>query len=58
MPFVTTDDDCEIYYETAGHGPALVFIAGFMGIARSGLKIIRGRVGAQKVRLQGAVRRA
>ena len=32
MPFVTTDDDCEIYYETAGHGPALVFIAGFMGI--------------------------
>ncbi len=32
MPFLTTDDDCEIYYEAHGHGPALVFISGFMGI--------------------------
>ena len=32
MPFVTTDDDCEIYYETEGNGPAVVFISGFMGI--------------------------
>ena len=32
MPFVLTDDDCEIYYETNGSGPTLVFAAGFMGI--------------------------
>lgn len=32
MPFVTTDDDCEIYYETHGAGPTVVFISGFMGI--------------------------
>lgn len=32
MPFVRTDDDCEIYYESQGSGPALVFCAGFMGI--------------------------
>ena len=32
MPFVLTDDGCEIYYETHGAGPALVFCAGFMGI--------------------------
>jgi len=32
MPFVRTDDDCEIYYESHGSGPTLVFCAGFMGI--------------------------
>ena len=32
MPFVVTDDDCEIYYEAHGNGPTVVFISGFMGI--------------------------
>jgi len=32
MPFVLTEDDCEIYYETSGHGPAVAFAPGFMGI--------------------------
>jgi pimeloyl-ACP methyl ester carboxylesterase len=32
MAFVSTDDDCEIYYEIEGDGPDLVFIPGFMGI--------------------------
>ena len=32
MPFVVTDDDCEIYYEADGNGPAVAFISGFMGI--------------------------
>jgi pimeloyl-ACP methyl ester carboxylesterase len=32
MPFCLTDDDCEIYYEVEGNGPAVVFISGFMGI--------------------------
>ncbi len=32
MPFVLTDDDCEIYYEAHGDGPAVAFISGFMGI--------------------------
>jgi pimeloyl-ACP methyl ester carboxylesterase len=32
MPFVSTDDDCEIYYEVQGTGPDIVFIPGFMGI--------------------------
>lgn len=32
MPFVSTDDDCEIYYETSGSGAPVVFISGFMGI--------------------------
>jgi pimeloyl-ACP methyl ester carboxylesterase len=32
MPFVTTIDGCEIYYETKGQGPAIAFVSGFMGI--------------------------
>jgi pimeloyl-ACP methyl ester carboxylesterase len=32
MPFVRTEDDCEIYYESHGEGQALVFCPGFMGI--------------------------
>jgi pimeloyl-ACP methyl ester carboxylesterase len=32
MPFVTTDDGCEIYYESHGDGPTIVFASGFMGI--------------------------
>jgi alpha/beta hydrolase fold len=32
MPFVTTDDDCEIYYESYGDGPTIAFAPGFMGI--------------------------
>jgi pimeloyl-ACP methyl ester carboxylesterase len=32
MPFAVTDDDCEIYYEVHGKGPAVAFISGFMGI--------------------------
>lgn len=32
MPYVVTDDDCEIYYEVLGNGPSIVFISGFMGI--------------------------
>lgn len=32
MPYVMTDDDCEIYFETHGDGPAVAFISGFMGI--------------------------
>jgi pimeloyl-ACP methyl ester carboxylesterase len=32
MPFVLSDDDCEIYYETIGSGPTIVFASGFMGI--------------------------
>ena len=32
MPFALTDDDCEIYYEVHGDGPAIVLVPGFMGI--------------------------
>jgi pimeloyl-ACP methyl ester carboxylesterase len=32
MPFVTTEDGCEIWYETYGSGPAVAFASGFMGI--------------------------
>jgi pimeloyl-ACP methyl ester carboxylesterase len=32
MPFVTTSDGREIYYETRGQGPAIAFVSGFMGI--------------------------
>jgi len=32
MPFVTTEDDTEIYYEVHGLGADLVFISGFLGI--------------------------
>lgn len=32
MPFVTTDDGCEIWYESHGNGPAVAFASGFMGI--------------------------
>ena len=32
MPFVLTDDECEIYYECVGSGLAIVFASGFMGI--------------------------
>lgn len=32
MPYIVTDDDCEIYYEVYGSGPTIVFIPGFMGI--------------------------
>lgn len=32
MPFVTTDDGCEIWYESQGSGPAVAFASGFMGI--------------------------
>ena len=32
MPFVTTEDGCEIWYETHGSGPAVAFASGFMGI--------------------------
>jgi pimeloyl-ACP methyl ester carboxylesterase len=32
MPWVTADDGCDIYYETHGSGPAVVFASGFMGI--------------------------
>ena len=31
-PCCLTDDDCEIYYESAGTGPTIVFASGFMGI--------------------------
>ena len=33
MAWLTTDDNCEIYYETHGQGPPVVFVSGFMGIA-------------------------
>lgn len=33
MDWLNTDDDVEIYYETAGDGQPLVFISGYMGIA-------------------------
>jgi len=33
MPFVETDDNCEIYYESTGSGPVIAFAPGFMGIA-------------------------
>ena len=33
MPWTNADDGCEIYYEVQGHGPAIVFASGFMGIA-------------------------
>jgi pimeloyl-ACP methyl ester carboxylesterase len=32
MPFVTTADEQEIYYEVHGEGPAIAFASGFMGI--------------------------
>lgn len=32
MPFVMTDDGCEIYYEVHGDGPTIAFASGFMGI--------------------------
>jgi pimeloyl-ACP methyl ester carboxylesterase len=32
MPFVTTEDDCEIWYEVHGSGPTVAFASGFMGI--------------------------
>lgn len=33
MAYVTTKDNVEIYYEDSGHGPVLVFVSGYMGIA-------------------------
>ena len=32
MPFLITDDGCELYYEVHGEGPAVAFASGFMGI--------------------------
>ncbi|WP_214368407.1 alpha/beta fold hydrolase [Pseudonocardia sp. H11422] len=32
MPWASADDGCEIYYETRGSGPPVVFASGFMGI--------------------------
>jgi pimeloyl-ACP methyl ester carboxylesterase len=32
MPFLVTDDGCELYYEVHGRGPAVAFASGFMGI--------------------------
>jgi len=32
MPWVRTDDDCEIYYEARGEGRVLSFVGGFLGI--------------------------
>ncbi|MFT4564431.1 MAG: 3-oxoadipate enol-lactonase [Gammaproteobacteria bacterium] len=32
MPFILSDDSCEIYYEVTGSGPAIALISGFMGI--------------------------
>lgn len=32
MPFLMTDDGCELYYEVHGQGPAVAFASGFMGI--------------------------
>lgn len=32
MPWATADDGCEIYYDTQGSGPTVVFASGFMGI--------------------------
>lgn len=32
MPFTLADDDCELYYEQRGSGPAIAFVSGFMGI--------------------------
>lgn len=46
MPFVTTDDDCEIYYEAHGGGSAIAFISGFMGIT----DIWRAQIDAFKAR--------
>lgn len=34
MPFATTNDACEIWYDSHGsQGPVLVFVSGYMGIA-------------------------
>lgn len=33
MPWATTADNVEIYYEDSGTGPTLVFVSGFFGIA-------------------------
>ncbi len=46
MPYLTADDDCEIYYEVHGTGPALAFISGFMGITdiwRAQIDALAGR---------------
>lgn len=47
MPFATTDDDQQLYYETHGpSGPTIVFVPGYMGIAeiwRSVLSRLGGR---------------
>lgn len=32
MSFLKADDDCEIWYESRGSGPAVAFASGFMGI--------------------------
>lgn len=32
MPFLTTDDGCEVYFEVHGKGPTVAFASGFMGI--------------------------
>ena len=32
MPFLTTDDGFELYYEVRGQGPTVAFASGFMGI--------------------------
>jgi pimeloyl-ACP methyl ester carboxylesterase len=42
MPFITTDDGCEIWYESHGTGPAVAFASGFMGIT----DIWRGQIDA------------
>ncbi len=32
MPHTEADDGCEIWFESGGHGRAIVFVSGFMGI--------------------------
>ncbi|RSL42046.1 hypothetical protein CEP54_015624 [Fusarium duplospermum] len=47
MPFTTTDDDQQLYYETSGHsGPTIVFVPGYMGIAEIWRPVL-SRLGGQ-----------